>query len=257
VGSYERAAEAYRHTVAATIALGAELTDADWATPTECPLWSVGDVYAHLAGGERWMAGGHRSVPPPEGFQDWVDLAVLARRVQPRAAVLEELREVYAERLAQLASPADPETPALFPWGRPTTLAGLLEVRAFDCWVHEQDIRRAVGRPGNLGSPAAQLTAEVILRSFPRIVARQAGAPPGSSVRLVTTGEVPLDVTIGVDAQGRGTAVPSPATAPTTELALTWEAYARLSGGRGHQEVRISGDQELGERVLAQLTVTP
>lgn len=257
MAAYERFAEAYRQTIAASLEVGERLTDADWAAPTECPLWSVGDVYAHLASAERWMAGGHKNVPPPDGFQDWVDAGVLAHRGRPPVEVLAELREVYAERLEQLAGPADPRSPATFPWGGSTDLEGLLRVRVFDCWTHEQDIRRATGHPGNLGSPAAQVSAEIILGSLPRIVAKATGGAPGSTVRLVTTGDVPLDVTIRVDDTGRAAVVPPDGAPPTTELRMTWEAYARLSGGRGEHDVEVDGDHTVAEGVLARLTVTP
>jgi uncharacterized protein (TIGR03083 family) len=260
MGSYERYAEAYRQSIEASIAIGDELTDTEWAAPTECPLWTVGDIYAHLAGAERWMVGDHTTTAPPGGFGEWVDAAVLARRGKSRTDVLDELREVYAERAAQLAESADPQAPAIYPWGVPTTLERLLAVRAFDCWVHEQDIRRAVGRPGNLGSPGAEVTATSILDSLPRIVAKAAAAPPGSAVRLVVTGEVPLDVTVRVDDRGRGAVVPSDGGPPTTELQLTWEAFSRLACGRGDRAdhaVRITGDRDLGERVLAHVAVTP
>ena len=38
----------------------------------------------------------------------------------------------------------------------PGTVAELLGFRIFDSWVHEQDMRRAVDRPGDLDSPAAR-----------------------------------------------------------------------------------------------------
>jgi len=259
MSAYERYVEAYRHTIEASIALGGELTDPDWAAPTECPLWTVGDIYAHLAGGERWMASGHNTSAPPGGFSQWVDSAVLARRDNSRAAVLDELREVYRQRQAQLAEPTDPGTPAVYPWGGATTLEGLMSIRAFDCWVHEQDIRRAVGQPGNLGSPAARLTADTILRSTPRVVAKQAGAPPGASVRLVATGEVPVDVTIRVHEEGRASAVPPDGLA-TAELRMTWEAFSRLACGRGEAAaypIEVSGDRDLAARVLANFAITP
>src|SRR5690606_28742856 len=85
----DRYAAALRHTLRASLALGAELTDAQWRAPTECPLWTVGDIYAHLVGGELGAAEGF---PAPTGpFQEWVDGSVLKRRGRPRHEVLAEL----------------------------------------------------------------------------------------------------------------------------------------------------------------------
>ena len=36
----------------------------------------------------------------------------------------------------------------------PDTYGRFMRVRIFDCWMHEQDIRRAVGRPGHVEGPA-------------------------------------------------------------------------------------------------------
>jgi hypothetical protein len=46
---------------------------------------------------------------------------------------------------------------------RMTPLWQALMVRVFDLWVHEQDIREAVGRPGNLASPGSAIVRELFL----------------------------------------------------------------------------------------------
>jgi uncharacterized protein (TIGR03083 family) len=256
----DRYAAALSQTLRATLALGGQLTDTDWKRPTECPLWTVGDIYAHLAGGERWMADGFPPVPAHE-FQRWIDSAVTARRGRPRAAVLAELVAVVDQREAQLAEPVEPDRPAQYPWGPPTTVEQLLRTRVLDCWVHEQDIRRAVDVPGDLGSPGARVTRDVFVQALPRIVAKRAGVPAGTVVRLTVIGEVGLDVAVAVDKSGRGTTVElAPNDLPDTHLTLSWETYARLSAGRGERadhQVWLTGDRLVGERVLAALAVTP
>jgi uncharacterized protein (TIGR03083 family) len=258
MSSVYREVAAWRHAVESVLALGRLLSDPEWATPTECPRWTVKDVYAHLIGGERWMADGHPE--PTEGFEAWAAAPVLARRDATPAAILDELREVYELRLLQLERDAvDPSRPAHLVTGQPTTLDVLLRARVLDVWAHEQDIRRAVGRPGNLASPAAAVAGDVMVTQLPRIVARSAKAPPGSTVRLTTTGEVPVDVAVAVDRTGRGALV-VPGRTADAHLRLSWESYTRLSCGRGARadhDVRITGDRALAERVLAHLAVTP
>jgi uncharacterized protein (TIGR03083 family) len=204
------------------------------------------------------MADGH---PPPEpGVDGWANQPVLARREATPAAVLEELREVYERRRVELERGGiDPDRPAHLPDRTLATMDLLLQLRVLDLWVHEQDIRRAVGRPGNLASPGAAITGDRFLSALPRIVAKQAKAPPGSTVRLTTTGEVGMDVAVVVDRDGRG-ALAAPGRPVLTHLTMSWEAYTRLSAGRGTRadhEIRISGDRALAERVLANLAVTP
>src|SRR5574342_467026 len=89
---------AWHHALASILELGRALAAHEWQLPTECPQWSVKDVYAHLVGGELWMAAGH---PRPErAIGEWADQPVLARRDVPAETVLAELAEVYASRCA-------------------------------------------------------------------------------------------------------------------------------------------------------------
>jgi uncharacterized protein (TIGR03083 family) len=256
--SVYRAVVGWRHVMESLLTVGPKLSDVQWGAPTECPDWTVKDVYAHVIGGERWMAEGHPG--PAADFAEWVSAPVAARRDTPAPLVLEELRRVYEQRRVQLDSGGiDPDGPAYLATGQETTLGRLLEVRVFDLWAHEQDVRRAVGMPGNLDSPAAAVAGQLCVAALPRVVARAAGVPAGTAVRLSTTGEVTMDVAVAVDADGRGALV-SPDRSVAAHLTLSWEAYTRLSCGRGARsdyDVKIIGDRALAEKILAHLTITP
>jgi uncharacterized protein (TIGR03083 family) len=253
--------DAWVQTIDATIALGETLTPQQWAAQTECPEWTVKDVYSHLVGGELWMAEGHP--PPSEGLATIAGRPVEQRRGTDPDAVLGELREVFAVRRRQLAAePPDPSEPAVTAYGAPVTLGILLSHRAFDAWVHEQDIRRAIGVPGNLGTPAAYVSYLILISAMPRVVAKLAGAPAGSSARLVVDGPVAFDDLITVDDSGRAHLQPGAGSTvePTVSLRTDWETFSRLAAGRIAPDpagVSVSGDQELGERILAHIAVTP
>ncbi len=250
---------AWRHTVAATIEVCADLTDDAWSAQTECPLWTVKDVCAHLVGGEVWMSEGHP--PQPEGLAGIADRPVAARRGAGGAAVLAELREVFALRQRQLTeSPPDPAEPTLTAYGWPVTVGILLTHRAFDAWVHEQDIRRALGRPGNLDAPAAPITRDILLASLARVVAKLAAAPPGAVVRLAVDGPVAFDVAVSVDDDRRGHLAPWAGGKASTTLHTDWETYSRLATGRitpAGAPVEVVGDAEVASRILANFAVTP
>ena len=68
--------------------------------------------------------------------------------------MLADLREVIAERRAALAGmdqaafDAESFTPA-----GPDTYGRFMRIRVMDMWMHEQDIREAVGRPGHERGP--------------------------------------------------------------------------------------------------------
>jgi uncharacterized protein (TIGR03083 family) len=204
------------------------------------------------------MADGHP--PLAVDLSTWTADQVQAMRDTPPPKLLRQLRETYELRRVQLERDGvDPAQPAPMPTGATGTLGQLLRVRVLDVWAHEQDIRRAVGQPGNLASPGAAIAGELFIGALPRIVARTAAAPAGSTVRLTTRGEIDIDVAVAVDGGGQGTLV-APSRAATAHAQLSWEGYTRLSCGRGSRadyEVRVTGDRALAERVLASLAVTP
>lgn len=71
------------------------------------------------------------------------EAGVDAHRAMSGAAVLDEFRQVTAERLAQLRrlTPGDLAAQTATPAG-PGTVADLLTLRVMDSWSHEQDIQR-------------------------------------------------------------------------------------------------------------------
>ena len=259
----QRTIDAWRHALTATIALGRRLGDAEWAAPTGCPKWTVGDIYAHHAGLESWMREGNR---PPEGpLERFTQVAVDERRDTPREAVLDELDALLRIRLEQLAT-ADPEAPAYTGWGAATTLAVQMRHRTFDVWVHEQDIRWALHAlrhgpsPAHAvtDGPAAALVGRTLLGALPKIVAKDARAPIGTATRVTVVGG--FDVTVRVGADGRAAVgAPEATDEPVAHLTLSRPEYVRRSAGRDLPPgpVWISGDRALGERITESLTVAP
>ncbi|WP_433463685.1 maleylpyruvate isomerase family mycothiol-dependent enzyme [Spirillospora sp. CA-128828] len=255
---------AFEQTVRSALALAGTLGDADWARPTDCPGWTVKDQFAHLAGVERDLLGDPGpEVEVPEldhirnDFGRYLEIAVHARRPVPGPDVAAELADVLERRLAQLPT-LDPDRVVMCPDGKEGPYSRLMKFRAMDCWTHEQDVRRAAGRPGNLDAPAARCFWELLSRGLPLVVARRAKAAPGESVAFAIAGPPDFHVTVGVDANGRGHL--SEAAAPTAELAMDWETYVRLTAGRctpGDAVVGTTGDRALSGRVLAAMAITP
>ena len=61
----------------------------------------------------------------------------------------------------------------------PGTMADFLQIRVLDCWIHEQDMRRAVERPGHMVGPAAEHTIDRLVRTIPIVVGKRAATPGG------------------------------------------------------------------------------
>jgi uncharacterized protein (TIGR03083 family) len=259
--SVPRIMHAWDQALDAVIAIGAGLAPQQWSLPTECPAWSVKDVYAHLAGIEDWYGDGRPALPDKDAL---TDAPVRARRNLDGRTVLAALRFARGRRRAWLAAhcvePDDART-LVIPGQMPTWQ--VLSIRATDVWFHEQDIRRAVGQPGDLDTEAARIAAMVSRAGLPG-VAQRAGVPAGGMVRVTVTGPVALDAWVLADADGRSSEVAPerlPAeTAPTVWLTFGTEDFLRLVGGRilpANAMVQVIGDQDLAAMVLANLTMTP
>lgn len=237
------------------------LTDEQWHGPGGLPGWTVKDVVSHVVGVELLMLG--EPYPDhvlPDGLTHirndagrWVEVPVDVRRPLPGDTVLAELREVTERRLKALRALDEAALEEDFPGllGQPTKLKHLLGIRVFDSWAHEQDVRRALGRPGGLSSDAALLSRRRLLLAFTglpveagRSVVFELADP--ASVATVTFGTSYVDSdTPGADAR----------------ITTDFETFAMLGCGRVHwpdvSGVTVSGDTAFAEQVLRSMAITP
>jgi uncharacterized protein (TIGR03083 family) len=135
-----------------------------------------------------------------------------------------------------------------------------MRVRVFDCWMHENDIRDAVGRgtaDDDLPGPDARLALDEMSSSMGFVVAKKGGAPDGSRVELNLTG--PLARTIRVAIDGRAAVVADFGDQqPTAAITVDGRQFVRLAGGRpmtGHapQAIEYGGDEAVGTRIVENL----
>jgi uncharacterized protein (TIGR03083 family) len=240
------------------------LSDDEWRRPTGCPGWTVQDQVSHLVDYEAGALGRPRPDHAPADLSHTKnemgaanEVGVDARRSKSGAEVLAELREVVAARLDRLASltEADLEHEASTPVG-PGTLRDVLTLRLMDTWSHEQDIRRALDRPGHADGPAVATTVAYWSQFLPILVAKRAGAPDGTVVFAI--GDLPPAV-VEV-AAGRGRLADGPAGEPLARLRMDAPELAAFVGGRSDapvEAVHIDGDVALGRRILDHLGFLP
>ena len=283
--------EAFAHTARAIVDLARACSEDDLARPTECPGWTVHDQISHVVGVEAWLAG-HKDprveVPPYEHIRNnlgkKVEHAVEVRRGRTGAEVLAELETVISQRLSMLRGPELTDTSIIAGPLGPDQASTVLLLRTFDVWTHEQDIRSALGRPGNLDSPAAMVCVRSIMLQLPKVVARGAALEPGHRVVMEVTGQPDGGVTVVVarqrvqvelDQDGRprgraisaGEAILTGDSAETSEQALehqttitlSVEAFTRRAAGRrpvSDTAYGVVGDEAIARRVLEALVVT-
>jgi uncharacterized protein (TIGR03083 family) len=245
-------------------ALCSDLSEDEWARPTGCPGWTVQDHLAHLIDYEARALGrpGPDHTPTDvshtkNAMGESNEVGVDYRRSTSGREVLDEFREVIATRLAQLhvLTADDLQREIVTPTG-PGTLAYMLRLRLMDTWSHEQDMRRALGRPGNVDGEAATEAVGFFAGFLPIIVGKRAGAPEGATV-AVQVGDCYRSV-IGI-VDGRAVIVErNPADADVT-LAIPPTTFAALVGGRSDvpHDVVIRGDEALGKAVVDELGLMP
>lgn len=250
------------------VALARALPDELAGRPTDLAGWSVADNVAHTAHLEAVLAGAPEEtvdVAPADHVRGpmsvYTEQGVLARRGRTLAELADEIEHSVAIRAAELA--ADPPTdaaaaPPRTPGGVPWSTGTLLGNRPLDIWMHEQDIRRAVDRPGGYDSPAAPHTIGIFGRGLPMVLGKRVAPPIGTTVR-VDVPEAERSWTVAVGGDGRAGPVDD-GTDPTVRITLTAQDFVVLAGGRRQVDrtrPRYAGDAVLGRRFLDAMALTP
>ncbi len=264
-GARRRAAGALAETWGGLAAVTEELSSTEWARPTECPGWDVKDQLSHVVGIERSIMGD----PAPEwdgplGEHVRNDFAALhepwiaVRRPRPGAEVRAELVEVTASRLARLDALGEEEwaAPGYSPVGE-VPHAVFMEVRAFDCWVHEQDVRRALDRPGGSGNRASWISLDRVQNAMPFVVGKQAACADGTAVRFEVAGPGDDGRTFTVAVVGGRATQVAGDVEPTVTLSMSSIDFVRLGCGRvaagpalAAGAVMMTGEAAVGRQVL-------
>jgi len=241
-------------------ALATALEPNEWAQPIGCPGWTVQDAMSHVIGVELAMSGAprpdHTVDPMPTHVRDdfgaYVEVDVDYRRSWSPDKVLAELESVTADRVTWLDSidPAALDAEFAGPFG-PTTLGGFLPIRVLDLYMHEQDVRRATGRPGHDSGPTAAYVVNRILRLW----ARQHMSVPelvGHRIRVEVNGSTPI-----IDLTGARGEVTDGGEADAT-VVFDVPNFLAWGGGRSDAtEPESNGDATLVASFLANLTFTP
>jgi uncharacterized protein (TIGR03083 family) len=239
------------------------LPEARWLAATPLPGWDVKAVVSHMIGTESFLAG--IAAPQPD-----IDVSALDHvrndvgamnecwvrhlSAEPGASVLERFRAVTSDRRAALTGMSDEEWNAVTPTPvGPETYGRFMRVRAFDCWMHEQDVREALLRPSSddeLDGTASELALDEIAATMGYVVGKLAKAPDGSRILFELTGPVARNIRVNVD--GRAQVVDDfGGREPTATIRLDGLQFTRLSGGRPMSPTRSQDIERGGDKGLA------
>ena len=247
--------------------LCSRLAPEDWSRPTCLPGWTVKDVLSHIVGTESMLLGEQApqvEVPAYEHVKNatgqfneaWVE----SLRPAPGPHVLERFREVAAKRTDALRwmTQADFDKPSWTPVSPDETYGRFMRIRHLDCFLHELDIRAAVGAADREDPPHVELALREPLAVLGYIVAKKAGMPSGTTARIRVTG--PVNETHHVVVEDRARVVDELQAEPTVGITVPAVLFLRLTGGRVDalpyigDAIELEGDAELATRLATNLT---
>jgi uncharacterized protein (TIGR03083 family) len=266
-GRHEPVIDALTEVWASVVTACTQLDAGQWQRGTDCPGWSVKDNLSHLIGIERMLLGD----PAPPALTDvpahvrnpfgalneaWVE----ARRDVPGAEVLAEFVDTTNRRIDALSAMTTSEFDVVgwSPVGD-VPYREFMATRVLDTWAHEQDMRRALGRPGGRNGAGEREVLDRCEQTMPYVVGKRVAPPDGTSVHFAVTGVLGRQIVVSVRG-GRASLSPPSADGPTVSLTMDQDVFWRRCYGRlGTEEslpggpVVIEGDVDLGRRVLAGL----
>jgi uncharacterized protein (TIGR03083 family) len=226
-----------------------ELGPEEWDRPTRVADLTVRTLLRHLVGVERYLLGqlDRRPARPARRRIDHIPGALAAAGDLDGADGPQLSRAWWLEVMDLVAACSElgPDHPVAY-YDLAGSVRGLLVVRTFELWTHDDDIRKATGRPANdLDDARLGLMAGALLDVLPVGMALARTTRPGRTARIELT-----DIGVAVDvslAPGQASGVPD-VRITTDALHLCRRAANRLS--IDELDVHVEGDRSLLEPVL-------
>ncbi|NGO09508.1 maleylpyruvate isomerase family mycothiol-dependent enzyme [Streptomyces sp. HC44] len=173
----------------------------DWERPTVCPGWDVHDVVGHVLNDYMRRLSGIRDGHGGAKFAD--DETLPAHLARVNGVFVEATRQCSPRLLTELLAHLGPQLDEVWAAARLDAPAGLdvswastdepspawLDIaREYtEFWVHQQQIRDAVGRPGADAPDLLGPVIDTFMRALPHTL-RTVDRPRGTTVRFDVTG---------------------------------------------------------------------
>jgi uncharacterized protein (TIGR03083 family) len=246
----------------------------DWGKPTACALWSVKDIVAHLLDTalRRLSYGRDRLEPvPDQPIASYAELVsylnrlnaewvTAARRLSPR--VLMDMLDLTAAQLYTFFRALDPHAPARFgvAWAGEETSPNWFDIgREYtERWLHQQQIREAVGAPALTARRWLYPTLDIFVRALP-FTYRDVKSEVGRSLQIEIRGQAGgvWTLTRAADEWRLFAGSDGSATARVTLSQETaWKLFSKgLSLEQARRSVSLDGDLHLGQPMLGALAI--
>jgi uncharacterized protein (TIGR03083 family) len=249
------------------------LTPEEWQMPTIARLWTVKDVVAHLLDGnirilsllrDDWWG----EKPEIHSYQDLIDFlnrlnadwVAAMRRVSP--AMLVYLHEATGKLFCDYYRSVDPSAPAVLAvnWaGEEKSTNRMHLAREYtEKWLHQQQIRDAVNKPGILNRQFFYPFLDTFMFALPHTY-RAVDAAEGTVIKLEVTTDAGGSWFV-VRNDGRWQLTKEVAEQPTTEIIIdpdtAWKLFSKsLRPEQVRGSVIIKGNNGLGEKALEMVSV--
>jgi uncharacterized protein (TIGR03083 family) len=246
------AARTYRASTARLAETLPTLEPVDYDAPTPNGL-SAHDLVVHLAAQESMLAQviGRPVVPDIEEHD--IDRRTSAFVERYRDEPIEAVHDVWRRSVdAVLGWVEDPSSrDAVVPWlGLDMPRDNFLVARAFENWIHRDDLRRAQGRP--IEAPSAEelhAMADVSLRTLPFALLVSDRAHPGKVASVVLTGAGGGEWRVSTG--GRGADLADPVDVTLTTDVVDWCLWVGERIDRDDLAVTVEGDEALAADLVS------
>ncbi len=256
------------------IALLRSLSAEEWNNPTIAKLWTVKDIAAHLLDGNirtlSMARDGYAGVQPGTiaSYQDLLDYlnrqnadwVHAMKRVSP--TVLTDLLEATGKEFSNHIAALEPFAPAIFPvsWAGETESANWFHVaREYtEKWIHQQQIRDAVNKPGILTKELFYPFIDTLLRGLPHTY-RHVAANAGTSIEVIINTNIGGSWFMEKVEQGWQLGYEQKSK-PESQIIISpevaWKLFSKgITTGMALQQIEILGNKDLGEIALSMIAV--
>jgi uncharacterized protein (TIGR03083 family) len=251
------------------------LSASAWSTRTCCPGWTVHDTVAHMVASEISHLG--ETIPVREDRRDIVaqlthvhndvgvrnELNVEYFREWADKALLEEFRNITRQRIDLLRHKSDAEFEGVANAIINTSVYRVfILMRMCDCWVHEQDMRRAVDVVGNRTGPIAETVMDRCQSALDAVIGKRIHPPEGTTVAFEITGDVERQFAVAMVGD-ICQSVDWPAS-PLVTIMSDFDTFQQVLFGRldarraiEDKSVRYRGESSLANEIMAHCVVMP